>query len=77
MNEWSYESSLSSMGIALNIYTLQCCRVKAKLKMLNDTVAGKKFIDPNTHPIRQGCINIKYQYKEEFRAIQIRFFHQS
>ena len=61
MNEWSYESSPSSMRRALNIDTLQCRRVKAKLKMLNDIVASRKFIDPNTHPVRQRCKNVKYQ----------------
>ena len=61
MNEWSYDISPNELRKSLKMETLECRRYKAKLNMLNDIVAGRKFIDPNIHPTRQRCTNVKYQ----------------
>ena len=61
MNKWSYNISPNELRKFLKMETLECRRSKTKLNMLNDIVSGRKFIDPNIHPTRQRCTNVKYQ----------------
>ena len=58
---WKSDVSPDDMRKSLKLETLETRRSKSKLEMLFDIISGNKFVDNSIHPVRQRCINEKYQ----------------